>query len=179
MYTHPHAHTCTYMHTQQPQHTLQPHADGNSDGLNGTVCARTGNCAASTLSSLSQTPGQSAEEKHANMVAALKANRYVYFMMGDSHSTAQHATAMTCGCTPENVAIFLLILEEGCILGCNGRSDSPQHPVPPLAWWSNHLGNPVGPPVTSADNVVTRVFTSGTTVTYNMNTNESAIVWGT
>lgn len=37
--------------------------------------------------------------------------------------------------TPDDVIRFLLVLEAGAILGCNGVGPSTKHPVPPVDWW--------------------------------------------
>eukprot|EP01048_Picozoa_sp_COSAG05_P003311 COSAG05_NODE_150_length_16171_cov_64.740356_13_plen_365_part_00 len=122
----------------------------------GSVCSRQSPC---TLG----LGGKTHVEKHAEIVATLRNFSYVYFMMGDTHNEG-----MTCCCSPADVIHFLLILEEGCILGCNGRESSPKHAVPPLSWWSNHIGRPLAPPRLSVDGrVVSRSFESGVRVLYD------------
>ena len=37
--------------------------------------------------------------------------------------------------SPDDVIRFLLVLEAGAILGCNGVGPSTKHPVPPVDWW--------------------------------------------
>lgn len=53
------------------------------------------------------------------------------------------------------------------IIGCNGRGVSTKHPTPPLSWWDNKLGQPLGPPQT-VNGTVMRSFASGTKVWYNL-----------
>ena len=104
------------------------------------------------------------EQKHAQIVATLRNYSYIYFMQGDSHNGAE---TMACACTPEDVVHFLLILEEGAVLGCNGREPSAKHATPPQSWWDSPLGRPLGPPVTSAG-VVSRKFESGAVARYDL-----------
>lgn len=70
----------------------------------------------------------------------------------------------TCSdCTPEGLAIFLLVVEEGVFLGANGWSAAFERP----------LGQPNGPArnITASDGRVvglSRSFASGTSVHYNL-----------
>eukprot|EP00937_MAST-01D_sp_MAST-1D-sp2_P003718 g3718.t1 len=128
---------------------------------------------------------------HAQMVAELANHSYVYAMMGDSGTTA-----MACGCRPVDVVVWLLVLERGAILGCNGRSASTKHPVPPLGWWDAPLGPPLGVPQPQrggsaggggmrggqgqdrdAPALWTRTFASGTVVRYSTATRNGTIEW--
>ena len=109
------------------------------------------------------------------------AQSYVFFMQGDSNSQPDQtdAEAMACGCTPGDVVNFLLVVEEGMILGCNGREASSKgHAVPPRDWWDRPLGTPLGPPVTSPEGLATRKFASGTVATMNLKTKEATVSWG-
>ena len=99
----------------------------------GSVCSRQSPCELGL-------DGNTHEEKHAQLVNTLKTFSYVYFMQGDSHGPA-----MTCGCSVDDIIHFLLLVEEGMIIGCNGRGESEQHDVPPQSWWSSKLGQPLGP----------------------------------
>eukprot|EP01052_Picozoa_sp_SAG31_P006299 SAG31_NODE_288_length_18400_cov_55.018851_2_plen_554_part_00 len=128
-----------------------------SDGVEqcGSVCSRHAPC---TLNLGSSTH----EEKHAQLVQILQNYSYVYFMQGDSHGTG-----MVCGCSAADIIHFLLIIEEGMVIGCNGRDDSTKHAVPPQSWWSSKLGQPVGPPQTVGHRVI-RSFASGVRVWYDL-----------
>lgn len=138
------------------------------DGVPDVVCSRREPCNLNL--------GTSVEAKHAQIADALKTSTYVYFMMGDGNN----ATVPQLGtkCTTLDVIKFLLILEEGCILGCNGHEPNPGQDSPPQSWWTNPLGNPLGPPSTDANGVATRKFGSGTVVTLNLKTNSGSIAWG-
>jgi len=89
---------------------------------------------------------------------------YVYFMTADHHTDAPPTTKSIC--TQREIIIFLLAVEEGCILGCNGWD--PQFEKP--------LGNPLGPATVEGD-VYTRKFASGTSVTWNTKTDSGDINW--
>ena len=112
------------------------------------------------------------EQKHAQIVTTLRNYSYIYFMQGDSHNGAE---TMACACTPEDVVHFLLILEEGAVLGCNGREPSAKHATPPQSWWDSPLGRPLGPPVTSAG-VVSRKFESGAVARYDLRAKKASVV---
>ena len=112
------------------------------------------------------------EQKHAQIAATLRNYSYIYFMQGDSHNGAE---TMACACTPEDVVHFLLILEEGAVLGCNGREPSAKHATPPQSWWDSPLGRPLGPPVTSAG-VVSRKFESGAVARYDLRAKKASVV---
>ena len=107
---------------------------------------------------------------HAQMVSALGNHTYVYAMMGDTGTTS-----MACGCRPVDVVVWLLVLERGAILGCNGRSASTKHPVPPVEWWDSKLGDPAAPPQLEPDGLWTRTFASGTVVRYSTATRNGTI----
>ena len=124
---------------------------------------------------LGHVPLRDPVEAHTNLVRALSSSNgstYAYYMMGDSGSTA-----MTCGCTPDEVVRFLLIAVPGAVLGCNGIDSSEKHPVPPLDWWARYLGDPLGPPQNKTDRIFERVFSSGTSVLYDTKTGNGTIVW--
>jgi len=89
---------------------------------------------------------------------------YVYFMVHD-HATNQPPTTEST-CTQRDIILFLLAVEEGCILGCDGWD--PQFEKP--------LGNPLGPATVEGD-VYTRKFASGTSVTWNTKTDSGDINW--
>jgi len=115
---------------------------------------------------------------------------YVYVGCGDHHPSDGKPFTHTCeddlctDCTPEGLAIYLLIAERGVILGSNGWSTAFEQP----------LGEPLGPAlnVTNSSGAVialTRTFASGTSVRYDLTCvnsppkqegyNCSSIVWGT
>lgn len=74
---------------------------------------------------------------------------------------------------------FLLIVEEGAIIGCNADHISRGSDSPPAEWFTNRLGEPLGPPVTNlATGVATRHFASGTTVTWDSRAGKGSIAWG-
>jgi hypothetical protein len=115
---------------------------------------------------------------------------YVYIGCGDHHPSDGKPFTHTCeddlctDCTPEGLAIYLLIAETGVILGSNGWDDAFERP----------LGQPLGPPTNVTDSTgavvaLTRKFASGTSVWYNLTCvnsppkqagyNCSRIEWGT
>ena len=108
---------------------------------------------------------------HTQMLGALANHSYVYAMMGDTGTTS-----MACGCRPVDVIVWLLVLERGAILGCNGRSASAKHPIPPVEWWDAPLGDPVAPPQLQGG-LWTRAFASGTVVRYSTVTQNGTIEW--
>ena len=131
-------------------------------------------------SALGHEPMQDPIKEHTALAKRLtqpKGSTYAYFMMGDSGSTA-----MTCGCTPDQVVRFLLIAVEGAVLGCNGVGPSDKHLVPPVDWWTRPLGAPLGPPRRRKgmphETIVERAFASGTIVSYDTQGGNGSIVWG-
>ena len=64
------------------------------------------------------------------------------------------------------LAAFLLAVEQGAILGCDGWDEQ----------FSKPLGDPLGPAVKNGD-MLERHFKSGTYVTWDLSNNQSKIVW--
>jgi len=69
-------------------------------------------------------------------------------------------------CTDDDVAVFLLSVEEGAFLECNGWDDQ----------FSKPLGNPLGP-ATTHGNFMNRTFASGTFVTWDIKHKKGTINW--
>lgn len=134
-----------------------------SDGVEqcGSVCSRRAPC------NLGQDFSK-AVEQHGELVQTLRNFSYVYFMMGDAHGPT-----LTTRCTPDDIMMFLLVVEEGMIIGCNGRDaaapDAAQTAAVgiPRSWWVSTLGKPLAPPV-EANGVVSRSFESGVRVRYDL-----------
>ena len=88
------------------------------------------------------------------------------------NQTADPDDVMT-DCSPNHIALFLLLVEPGVYIGANGWD-----PV-----YEKRLGNPVGPLSNMTDgngNVVglTRAFESGTNVTWDLAAGSGVIRWG-
>jgi hypothetical protein len=113
---------------------------------------------------------------HAAVVETLKKSVYLYFMLGDSND---NSTAVTKKCTDATIASFLMVVEKGAVLGCNG--------------WDERFGYPLGDPLTppqlvtrvaadgssdlGADRTVERKFKSGTVVRFDPSTKKYTIDW--
>lgn len=69
-------------------------------------------------------------------------------------------------CTDDNIAIFLLAVEEGAFLECNGWDEQ----------FAKPLGNPLGP-ATTHGNIMNRTFASGTFVTWDLKKKTGTINW--
>ena len=78
------------------------------------------------------------------------------------HDPANH----TSECDERFVAMFLLAVEEGAYLGCNGWSEDFARP----------LGAPLGKALSSAGSM-TRKFRSGTSVVWDLEANTGVIHW--
>ena len=132
---------------------------------NGTVCSRQAPCVLAARGR--GVDFSAAVAKHAQLVQTLREVPYVYFMQGDAHGTG-----LATRCTPDDVMLFLLVVEEGMVLGCNGWGAAHRTPeaagaaIPP-SWWVSRLGNPLGPPAL-ARGVVSRSFDSGVRVRYDL-----------
>eukprot|EP00117_Sycon_ciliatum_P018322 scpid73187/ scgid16979/ len=92
---------------------------------------------------------------------------YLFFSCGDDHRQTD-GNDTSSHCSPEDVALFLLVVEKGMFLGTNGWSDE----------FSNPLGNPLGN-ATEAGKVWSRKFSSGTSVTYDEKGGKAEIHWAT
>ena len=81
---------------------------------------------------------------------------YVHISHGDQKSTHDpHDVASVC--SNDDIALFMLAVQPGAFLGCNGWD--PRFAKP--------LGTPKGPMVRAADGTYSRNFMSGTTVTWD------------
>lgn len=125
----------------------------------GSVCSRQPPCTLGGAFS-------KAVEQHAQLLKTLQNFTYVYFMMGDAHGTA-----LTTHCTPDDIMLFLLIVEEGMVIGCNGWDTAApfagQTTGIPASWWVSSLGKPLSPPAI-VNGVVSRSFESGVRVRYDL-----------
>ena len=102
---------------------------------------------------------------------------HVYVGCGDHHPSENKPVPpceqdLCTDCTPDGIAIFLLLVEEGVFLGANGWDPAFDRP----------LGEPKGPAsnVTGAGGEVVgleRSFASGTVVYYNLTNNSATIDW--
>ena len=95
---------------------------------------------------------------------ALSTYRYCYVEIeevinGDCTSTKS-------SCSVDQIAMFLLAVEQGAILGCNGWDEQ----------FSKPLGDPLGPAVQNG-NKVERHFKSGTYVTWDLSSKTGNIFW--
>eukprot|EP00117_Sycon_ciliatum_P045242 scpid73696/ scgid32539/ len=93
---------------------------------------------------------------------------YLYFYCGHDDHRQTDGNDTSSQCTEKDVAMFLLVVEEGMFLGTNGWSDE----------FSNPLGNPLGN-ATEAGKVWSRKFSSGTSVTYDEKGGKAEIHWAT
>merc|ERR1711957_902421 len=84
--------------------------------------------------------------------------RYIHIMNGDSHQDEGTKSQ----CSEDLIGRFLLGIEEGGLLSCQGWSEELGYP----------LGTPQGPPVEST-NAINRSFAYGTTVSYDKATREA------
>ena len=137
-------------------------------------------------------PGQNVWKMIAQTAEMLHRYNYSYVLVGcgDHHPSDGKPFVHRCAgdlctdCTPEGIAIFLLVAEPGVLLGSNGWDPAFDKP----------LGQPLGPAVnvTNSDGDVIglrRHFASGTSVHYNLTCdnaparqrgyNCSRIEWGT
>ena len=95
-------------------------------------------------------------ELHSEIVRSLQSHPYLYFMIGDNND---NRTNITRKCTDDIVNAFVLVVEEGAILGCNGWDERFGYP----------LGDPLGPPKLktvsgNVTRVVERRFKSGSVI---------------
>lgn len=104
--------------------------------------------------------------------------QYIFIGCGD-HSNDAHwhnSTAdpddVSSDCSPNHLALFLLMVEEGMMMGANGWSDDYDRP----------LGAPLGPATnitgpTGNTTGLERRFTSGTKVMFDLTTGEGTVMW--
>ena len=79
---------------------------------------------------------------------------YRYLILGSGYS--HPSSPDECACTEAKVALFLMAVQPGCFLQCNGRM--PEFDKP--------LGAPTGPAVQDAQGRWSRRFASGTTASW-------------
>lgn len=108
-----------------------------------------------------QSPLQLAKE----IQNGLNSSRYVYVQTHDLIDG--DCTSVQSLCSQQQVAAFLLAVEKGAILGCDGWDED----------FSKPLGDPLGPAVKNGNQLV-RHFKSGTYVMWDLSNNHSKIVWG-
>ena len=75
-------------------------------------------------------------------------------------------TNTTSSCSEDQIAMFLLGVERGAILGCNGWDEQ----------FSKPLGDPIGPAVQKGDQAE-RHFKSGTYATWNLASKSGKVFW--
>ena len=95
---------------------------------------------------------------------ALKTYQYCYIMTKDLINGDCSSTVSSC--TVDEMAMFLLAVEKGAILGCNGWDHQ----------FSKSLGDPLGPAV-EKNGKVERHFKSGTSVTWDVSRRKGNISW--
>ena len=95
---------------------------------------------------------------------ALSTYHYCYVQTGDLINGDCISTKSSC--TDNEIAMFLLTVEKGAILGCNGWDEQ----------FSKPLGDPTGPAVQTG-NEVQRKFKSGTRVTWDLSSKTGKIFW--
>ena len=101
-----------------------------------------------------------------NRQLAIAPYAYVYGARDQQpdHDPANH----TSECDERFVAMFLLAVEEGAFLGCNG--------------WSEDFARPLGAPLgkaLSSGGTMSRKFSSGTSVVWDLEANTGIIYWAT
>lgn len=95
----------------------------------------------------------------------LSTHRYCYVQTVDL--IGGDCTSTRSSCSEDEIAMFLLGVERGAILGQNGWDDEQ---------FSKPLGDPAGPAVQNG-NQVERRFKSGTYVTWDLSNNQGKIYW--
>ena len=90
---------------------------------------------------------------------------YLIFVSGYSN-LARDPNDVGSKCSHQVVAAFMLALQPGCFLVCQGWDEMFAYP----------LGDPLGPAIT-ADGVMRRTFASGTSVEYDMSSEKANIRW--
>lgn len=91
--------------------------------------------------------------------------KYLWVPAQDQH-TDWDPSKTTGSCSEDLVAKFLVAVEEGGLLGCNG--------------WQDEYGNPLGKPLghaTLSGQVYTRHFESGTVATYDEKSKSGSVTW--
>jgi len=94
-------------------------------------------------------------------------NGYKYMLFGGGYSNLRRSeTDLESKCTDYQVAVFMLGMEPGCFLICQGWSEDFGKPI----------GRPRGPAVTTGG-VMKRSFASGATVEWELGTQNTTIIW--
>eukprot|EP01052_Picozoa_sp_SAG31_P007693 SAG31_NODE_371_length_16628_cov_3.741943_1_plen_391_part_00 len=102
--------------------------------------------------------------QHVNAQLAKAPYAYVYGARDQQPNHDPHN--FTSECESRFVAMFLLAVEEGAFIGCNG--------------WHADFAKPLGAPTTKAlsnGTMMTRTFSSGTRVVWDVERNDGAIQW--
>ena len=104
-------------------------------------------------------------QKHIHYKLADESVKYVYVIDRDDYRK-NDGNDTSSQCSNEEVAMFLLVVEERVFFGCNGWSDD----------FAKPLGNPLGN-ATKSGHVWSRKFISGTSVTLDESTGKAEIHW--
>ena len=97
---------------------------------------------------------------------SLSTYKYCYVHKSDLQDKNCNTTMTKSICNTDDIALFLLAVEKGAILGCNG--------------WDNQFSKPLGDPLGSAmqkGGQVERHFKSGTYVTWDLTKNTGKVFW--
>lgn len=89
---------------------------------------------------------------------------WVYAVKDEHWGHDPHITKSNC--TDDQIAAFLLAVEKGAFLGCNGWNKQ----------FAKPLGDPLGPAKTKG-NIMSRKFASGTSVSWDLKLNNGTIKW--
>ena len=81
---------------------------------------------------------------------------YIHISHGDQKTT-HDPHDIAAGCSNDDIALFMLAVQPGAFLGCNGWDPA----------FAKPLGTPTGPMERNADGTYARGFLSGTTVTWD------------
>ena len=95
---------------------------------------------------------------------ALSTYKYCHILTSDLINGDCSSTKSSC--SEDQIAMFLLGVEKGAFLGCNGWDEQ----------FSKPLGDPTGPAVQKG-NEVERKFKSGTYVTWDLSNKKGKIYW--
>lgn len=107
-------------------------------------------------------------EMIASVNKQLATTRYAWVYGARDQQPDHDPTNTTSQCPPRMVALFLLAVEEGAFLGCQG--------------WSEDFARPLGKPLSAAITMgatMTRHFESGTWVEWDLEENDGMVHWAT
>lgn len=93
-------------------------------------------------------------------------NTYKYCYVQTNDLIDGDCTSTKSSCSTDETAMFLLAVEKGAVLGCNGWD----------ADFSKSLGNPLGP-AAQKNNTIERHFKSGTYVTWDLSKKRGKVFW--